>query len=109
MFLENLKKIFVSLKSKNFTQLEKYNNELQSMLYISQVGGDVHERLKGDIDPIIDKLKLNTTYIKLSLKLFDSIEKMLSKLDTEKIEELNRLNVLISEMKQILTKRLESN
>jgi hypothetical protein len=106
MFFKNLKNIFVSINNRNIHDAEKYAEELRYTIYSLQNGGArvFDDILKKDLDPIVEKLGLNKKYFELLLQVTKFIINYIEKLQIEDVDTLNRL---LKETRNIVQQRLE--
>jgi Ran GTPase-activating protein (RanGAP) involved in mRNA processing and transport len=107
MFFKNLKNIFIQLKNNNIKNMKKYIVKLKYDAYRAQTGGgEFMKELQDSIQPSLDKLNVNMNYLKITIEVLNIISDMLSKMDISKFEELETINNIIIDIKQILEKRL---
>lgn len=106
MFLQNLKNIYVSVNNNNVPNAVYYATEMRNTIYSTQYGGthEFEQLLKKDIDPIVARLGLNKKYIDVLIQTLNYVIDYIEKL---KIDDVEKLNALLKEMRVTLQTRLE--
>lgn len=106
MFLHNLKNIFECAKNNKLYDAEKYANNLRNYIYFAQFGGarEFDKIIREDLGDVINKYNIRMSNVELLIEILNFIRDYIEKINPENLE---KINVLIEEMKVILEKRLE--